>query len=166
MSMVKNQSTISEQEVNLTRAAIEHRATWMALIFEETKKSDCNCDVEKIFRNAIKKCGNIHGLGFKAACADPTSMEDFCKAFLTENGKKNFEMEITGVDKDNLKIEFHYCPLLNAWKKLGIPAEEFPLLCDMAMDGDRGIAQSMGVTLDLPETIAKGDSVCKLHFHK
>lgn len=162
---IKNEATISEQEVDLTRAGIEHRATWMALIFEELKTSGCK-DAETIFRTAIKKCGLMHGLGFKADCKDPSDVNDFYKAFLSDNGKKNFEMDVTKVDKDNLKIEFHYCPLLNAWKKLGLPEEEFPLLCDMAMDGDRGIAKSMGLKLELNETIAKGNPTCNLHFHK
>jgi hypothetical protein len=40
------------------------------------------------------------------------------------------------------------------------------LLCDIAMDGDRGIAEVMGLKLELGETIAQGCPACKLHFHK
>jgi hypothetical protein len=69
-------------------------------------------------------------------------------------------------DKDNLKVDFHYCPLVNAWQKLGFNDETCGLLCDMAMEGDRGIAEVMGLTLDLQETIAQGCSNCKLHFYK
>ena len=75
-------------------------------------------------------------------------------------------MKVTECDKDNLKIQFHYCPLLNAWKKLGFDDETCAKLCDIAMDGDRGIAESMGLTLDLKETIAQGCQTCNLHFHK
>ena len=81
-------------------------------------------------------------------------------------GKSTFQMDVTECTKDDLKIEFHYCPLLAAWKKQGIDDETCAKLCDMAMDGDRGIAESMGLTLDLTDTIAKGCPVCKLHFHK
>ena len=55
---------------------------------------------------------------------------------------------------------------MNAWKKLGLDDEKIALFCDIAMDGDRGIAESMGITLDLGDTIAKGCASCKLHFHK
>lgn len=163
---IKNKASISEPEVDLTRAGIEHRATWMALLFEETKKACTDKKAEEIFRTAIKKCGHMHGTGYKACCADPSNVNNFYKAFLSDNGKKNFEMDITEVDHDNLKIEFHYCPLVNAWKKLGIPDENLPILCDMAMDGDRGIAEQMGLKLNLDETIAKGNPTCNLHFHK
>lgn len=38
------------------------------------------------------------------------------------------------------------------------------LLCDHAMCGDRGIAQSFGCELDLPQTIARGDDICQIRF--
>jgi hypothetical protein len=75
-------------------------------------------------------------------------------------------MDVKDLNRDNLIVEFNYCPLINAWKKLGIDDETCELLCDMAMDGDRGIAEAMGYKFDLTDTIAKGCSTCKLHFHK
>ena len=164
MSKIVNNPTIKEEKIDLARGCIEHRATWMALTFDEMEKA--GIDAEKITRAAILKCGNVHGLGYKAMCENPDSLKDFANAFLPENGKKNFEIEIVGVDDNNLKLEFHYCALVNAWKKLGYDDKKIDLLCDMAMDGDRGIAESMGVKLDLSDTIAKGCSTCKLHFHK
>lgn len=164
MSNITNNPTIKEEKIDLARSCIEHRATWMALIYDEMEKS--GCDAEKITRAAILKCGNIHGLGYKAMCENPESVEDFAGAFLPENGKKNFEINIVDVDAEGLKLEFHYCALVNAWKKLGYDDRKIELFCDMAMDGDRGIAESMGLTLSLTDTIAKGCATCKLHFHK
>lgn len=164
MSEIINNPTIKEEKIDLARGCIEHRATWMALIYEEMEK--LGYDAEKATRAAILRCGNIHGLGFKEACKNPESLKDFAAAFLPENGKKNFEIEIVEMDEDNLKLEFHYCALVNAWKKLGYSDEKIDLLCDMAMDGDRGIAESMGLKLTLTDTIAKGCGTCKLHFHK
>ena len=40
-----------------------------------------------------------------------------------------------------LSVEFHYCPLVAAWKKLGASDEECAVLCDIAMDGDRESAK-------------------------
>ena len=40
-----------------------------------------------------------------------------------------------------LSVDFHYCPLVAAWKKLGATDEECAVLCDIAMDGDRGICE-------------------------
>lgn len=164
MSKIKNIPQIDEEKVNINRNAIEHRATWMALIFEEAKKA--GCDAEAITRKAIKRCGNIHGANFKAACDNPDDVSNFADVFLTDIGKKTFEMEINQVNKASLSIDFNYCPLVSAWKKLNLDDETCALLCDIAMDGDRGIAEAMGLNLDLTDTIAKGCPTCKLNFHK
>lgn len=162
---IKNESNINDnKEVNINRAAIEHRATWMGLIYDEANKA--GADAEGICRKAISRCGRMHGNNFKAACEDPKNVECFRKAFLPELGLNTFEMKVLDCDKDNLYIDFHYCPLLNAWKKLGFDDETCAKLCDIAMDGDRGIAASMGYELELTDTIAKGCPTCKLHFHK
>ena len=46
----------------------------------------------------------------------------------------------------------------------GLSDEEICRLCDHAMCGDRGIAESFGCELELPKTIAKGDGVCQIRF--
>lgn len=161
---MKNEATINEERININRAAIEHRATWMGLIFDEAEKA--GVDAEGILRKAIKRCGKIHGEGYKALCEDPANCEDFRNAFLGEIGVKTFEMDNIRATYDDVKVDFHYCALVNAWKKLGFDDERIALLCDIAMDGDRGIAEAMGLSLDLTDTIAKGCPECKLHFHK
>ena len=153
---IKNVSLVYDEKVNINRKAIEHRATWMGLTYDEGVKA--GVDAEGIARRAIKRTGNFHGTGFKASCADPSDLRDFEGAFLDDLGKSTFQMD--------MKIEFHYCPLLSAWKKQGFDDETCAKLCDMAMDGDRGIAEAMGLKLDLTDTIASGCPVCKLHFHK
>ena len=66
--MIKNEAKITNDvEVNINRAAIEHRATWMGLIFDELRKD--GIDPEPAFRRAIRRCGNFHGKGFKHAVA-------------------------------------------------------------------------------------------------
>lgn len=164
MSKITNNAKVNEDKINLARACVEHRATWMALTYAEMEKA--GVDAEKITRAAVKKCGNIHGLRFREQCRNPADLNDFSGVFLGEDGRKMFEMEVFGVDKDNIHADFHYCALVNAWKKLGLDDEKIALFCDIAMDGDRGIAESMGITLDLTDTIAKGCANCKLHFHK
>ncbi len=162
---IRNVSSINDDvEVNINRNAIEHRATWMGLIYDEAEKA--GADAEGICRKAVRRCGLMHGANYRAACANPEDVRDFKGAFLNELGQKTFEMDITGCDAENLRIDFHYCALLNAWKKLGFDDERCARLCDIAMDGDRGIAEAMGLKLELTDTLAKGCATCKLHFHK
>jgi hypothetical protein len=164
MSKIQNTANPVDEIVDVNRAQIEHRATWMGLIYDEMKKA--GLDAEGIIRRAIKRCGLMHGEIFKRKCADPANCEDFRNAFLGDLGVKTFNMDSISADKDNVKTTFHYCALLTAWQKLDFDDETCALLCDMAMDGDRGIAQAMGYKFDLAHTIAQGCPDCKLHFHK
>ena len=107
MSKITNNATVNEDKINLARACVEHRATWMALTYAEMEKA--GVDAEKITRAAVKKCGNIHGLKFRDQCANPKDLNDFSGVFLGPDGRKMFEMEVYGVDKDNIKADFHYC---------------------------------------------------------
>ncbi len=161
---IKNVSLVYDEKVNINRKAIEHRATWMGLTYDEGVKA--GVDAEGITRRAIARTGLFHGENDKAMCEDPTDMRQFADAFLDDLGKSTFQMDVTECTKDDLKIEFHYCPLLAAWKKQGFDDETCAKLCDMAMDGDRNIAKAMGYELELTDTIASGCPVCKLHFHK
>lgn len=165
--MITNNPNPVADIVEVNRAQIEHRATWMGLIYDEMVKA--GIDAEPILRRAIKRCGRMHGENFKARCADPQSCVDFKNAFLGDESKvgpQSFNMKNIQADHDNVTVNFNYCALVSAWKKLGFDDETCALLCDVAMDGDRGIAETMGLELALENTIAKGCATCDLHFHK
>lgn len=165
--MINNVANPVEEIVNVNRAQIEHRATWMGLIYDEMQKA--GIDAEPIIRRAITRCGLMHGENFKKQCADPENCVDFKGAFLGDEtcvGPQSFHMTDIKADHDNVSVNFHYCALVNAWKKLGFDDETCAKLCDMDMDGDRGIAKANGLELELTDTIAKGCATCKLHFHK
>jgi L-2-amino-thiazoline-4-carboxylic acid hydrolase-like protein len=162
MSKIVNEANLKDHETQLLRNAIGHRATWMALMYLEAKKN--GCDAEKITRDAIRKTGHIQGAKIKEGLENKEDVTYFKEAFLTPGVIKYFEMEVTDLDVDELKVEFNYCPLVDAWRDLDIDDETIDLLCDMAMDGDRGIAEAMGLEFELGDTIAKGCPQCKLHF--
>lgn len=164
MSKIKNVAKITDDVmVNNVRNAIEHRATWMSLILDEAAKK--GLDYEQLGRAAVQATGSMHGnrvCGAKCSAALP----DFQKAFLDELGQKLFEMDITACDEEKLEVEFHYCALVNAWKKLGFSDERIDLLCDVAMDGDRKIAEANGLEFKLGKTIAQGYDICEVNFYK
>ncbi|MDR1095860.1 MAG: L-2-amino-thiazoline-4-carboxylic acid hydrolase [Spirochaetaceae bacterium] len=164
MAKITNEAGPTDETGEVNRAQIEHRATWMGLIYDEMVKA--GVDAEPIIRRAVKRCGRIHGGNIKKRCANPGDCTDFRGAFLSDLVVKTFDMRPVSADRDSLSVDFHYCALVKAWKKLGFDDKTCDLLCDMAMDGDRGIAEVMGLRLELRETIAKGCPVCKLRFRK
>ncbi|GMO41648.1 MAG: hypothetical protein Pg6C_02610 [Treponemataceae bacterium] len=164
MPNIKNIPDAVDETGEVNRAQIEHRATWMGLIYDEMVKA--GVDAEPIIRRAIKRCGRIHGENIKKRCADSENCEDFRKAFLSDLVIKTFDMRPINVERNSLSVDFHYCALISAWQKLGFDDKSCELLCDMAMDGDRGIAEVMGLKFELARTIAQGCPDCKLRFSK
>lgn len=147
------------------RKAIEHRATWMYLLLKEARER--GLDWDDFGRAAVRKTGSIHGLLKKEKMVDPGSMEEFTTVFAGETSRGVFEMEVQAADEEKYHLDFHYCPLVSAWQKLGATQEEIEQLCDIAMDGDRGVAdQFPEFEFSLGKTIAGGDEMCEIRFDK
>ena len=165
MSKINNNPSITDNDaVNINRNAVEHRATWMGLSYEVAKES--GVDGEKLLRSAVSRTGCLHGALIKNRVHKPVKLDEFCDAFLTPVAIKTFEMEFKMKTRDALEIRFHYCPLVSGWLKADIPAKDIPKLCDIAMDGDRNIASTVGLGFSLGRTIAAGDPVCEVNFFR
>lgn len=159
-----DEKRIMEEKRDLVRGAIEHRATWMALMYLEAKKE--GCDAEKITRAAIRQTGLIQGANVKKSLENSEDITQFQKEFLSPIVSEVFAIDFKEVEPENLKIEFNYCALVEGWKKLDLDDETIALLCDMAMDGDRAIAEAMGYEFDLGDTIAEKCDTCNIKFYK
>ena len=144
------------------REQLEHRALWMYLLCDEAKKK--GMPAEEYAPAAIKRCGLYQGANLVKKGGKGQSLKGLKKALFGKAAQLVFEMKIQRCTDDNLDIDFHYCPLVKAWQKQGCSDEEICMLCDHAMCGDRGIAESFGCELELPKTIAKGDGVCQIRF--
>ena len=159
--MIKNNPTKSNPRTDLQRADFEHRATWFALLIDEAKKQGLDTSFA---HNAILRCGKFHG---ENKYPDTESLPEFAAAFANEDVVNSFEMELLENDEKNLSIDFHYCPLGAAWQKLGLPEDQMPELCDIAMDGDRGIISTYPkFSFELGKTIAKRDDVSQIRIKK
>ena len=159
---IKNEPKYKNGLLMAIREQLEHRALWMYLLCDEAKKK--GLAPEEYAPNAIKRCGLYQGAGLVEKGGKGKSLKGLKKALFGKAAQLVFEMKILRCDDDHLDIDFHYCPLVKAWQKQGCTDEEIRLLCDHAMCGDRGIAESFGCQLDLPKTIANGDGKCEIRF--
>ena len=145
------------------REQLEHRALWMYLLVDEAKKK--GLDPYDFAADAIRRCGHFNGQNLVSK-GNTDSLKGLKKTLFTKPAQMVFEMKIQNCTDDELEIHFHYCPLVKAWQKAGCSDEEIAMLCDIAMCGDRGIGERYGAELDLPKTIANGDDICHLRYHK
>ena len=159
--MIQNKPTKTSPRAELQRSDFEHRATWFALLIDEAKKQGLDTSFA---HEAIRRCGRFHG---ETKYPRTDDLTEFAPQFANENVRETFEMEILEQSDERLSIDFHYCPLVAAWQKLGLPEEALPELCDIAMDGDRGIISTYPkFRFELGKTIAKGDDVCEIPISK
>lgn len=143
------------------REQLEHRALWLYLLVDEAKKH--GLESSDFAFGAVKRCGLYQGKEIIQK-SDTTSLKGLRKVLFTRSAQKIFEMNIVEESDDKLAIDFHYCPLVKAWQKQGLPDDEIEHLCDIAMCGDRGIGEAYGVELELPKTIARGDDCCAIRY--
>jgi len=165
MEKIYSQEEHEELIVLEIRKAIEHRATWMYLLLQEARKK--GLDWDDFARSAIHATGCLGGQKRREKMENPDSMEEFTTVFAGGISRKVFEMQVLAADEKAYHLDFHYCPLVSAWQKLGISPEEIEQLCDIAMEGDRGTADEFpAFEFSLGKTIAGGHEVCEIRFDK
>jgi len=163
VSNIKNEPKIKNGLIKAVREQLEHRALWMYLLCDEAGKKGIQS--EEFAPEAIRRCGMYQG-GELVKKGGTTSLKGLKKTLFSKPAQWVFEMKVLKSTDDCLYIDFHYCPLVKAWQKQGCADDEISCLCDFAMCGDRGIAESYGCELSLPKTLAKGDEVCEIRFDR
>jgi hypothetical protein len=163
MAAIINKPKIKMPLIRAIRELLEHRALWMYLLCDEARKK--GLDPEQFAPEAIRRCGCYQGKGHVEK-GGSRSLKSLKKRLFSLPARMIFEMKIRSCTDDNLDIDFFYCPLVASWQKQGCSGEEIARLCDFAMWGDRGIAESFGCELELRKTIAQGDGVCEIRFKR
>ena len=96
---------------------------------------------------------------------DKKDINDFVqKMFRGPLGFAAYEVEIVESGHDKAVLDYHFCPLVQAWQSLGLSDEEIAAQCDAAMVGDFITAETAGFDLELQKAIAHGDCVCRLVY--
>lgn len=170
MSAITNkESILNDEKANILRGAVWTRACWMGLIYEEACKAGWAKEGEEIIRRAVRRYGQSQGASMKKSLAGgdgSLDMEKFVQAFGSPVAVSAFEAEVEPDGEEKVDIEYHFCPLLKSWQDLGYDDETCGKLCDMAMEGDRNMAQGMGLGFELTDTIAHGCPTCRMSFYK
>jgi len=157
--MEEKESMVPREElIRRVRAAVEDRAAWFALLYEEFCTVLPEEKVIELCRKAIRK------YGAEKAATDPRPFEP--KNWVIRHRDKGsaeiFNSDIE-YDEERAVQKMKYCPLVEAWKKMGYGPDKQDLFCDIAMDGDRARADGHpGIVMELHETIGKGCDFCRL----
>lgn len=146
-----------EELTDAFRGAIEDRARWFYLLLKYAKEE--NADVDKIAERAITEFGRMKGIAIGKA----DTAEEFARALLTGHAREAFEMQPVRLEAEESVLQFSYCALVEAWKKLGSSDEEIAHLCKLARYGDHGMVGAFeDLELDFNQLLSEGDSCCEL----
>lgn len=119
-------------------------------------------DKEDYARTAVHRIGRDNARSFGELINLPSFVFDFFDKGLISQ----FRPELKEMTDTEARIDFHYCPMLGGLYKMTQDKDELMLLCDCAMETDRGLASQLGLDFDLGGTIAAGHETCELCFRK
>lgn len=163
-----NKPTKTDEVTNMMRSLCAKRACTQYFCEVEAKKAGLEGD--QWIDTAMKRYGYDTAKALEANMKDPSDLEEFAQNFGVGLDRDIYEMQNVEQTKDRFFLQFHYCPFVAKWIEMGVPQEDLPRLCFIAMGGDRGIGEVFekehGIKFTLGKTIAHGHPTCDLLFEK
>ncbi len=155
--------TETEKSKCETREAFKNRGILYRLFFEEITKEVGEETATIIMKRAIYRWGGAKSDRFREL-AEKKDFNGIASEFLKTsvcNGKL-FKPSIHRVDHRSAIIDMEGCPLVEAWKEMGLSEQEVAKMCDIANATDYGKYEGMGFKLKIESTLAKGEEKCRL----
>jgi predicted ArsR family transcriptional regulator len=149
-----------------TRASFENRAFMYAYLYEELAEELGRDRAVEIMKRAIYRRGLEVGRKY-AAAAEAGDLAEVGRIFVEGSPCEGafFEPAIEEIDEGRLVLRMCSCPLENAWRSLGLPAEEIDTLCEIAAAVDEGTFEGAGLDLTFLDRLGKpGSSRCLLEL--
>jgi hypothetical protein len=151
---------------DLTKAQFEatkQRGKYLAFIVKELDKDGFK-DFDDTLKRAIFNFGKDKSTGW-----GPLGAKEFMNHLVPDEATKGMMQfnEIGDSSGNRAECTFGRCPLEEGWKEMGLSDQERRRLCSIAQQHDFGIVDNNEeLTLEMPEAIGLGYSVCRLIFKK
>ena len=130
---------------------------YLYLLFKEMQAANGQAAAAMAGRAIFK-----YGQAKARAMERMTTPADFVRHQMRPGREGIFEKEAVAAGDERGEVRFHYCPLVQAWQRLGATREELALLCDIAMQADFGMVSDAPFDLEIAGSIARGDRYCRL----
>lgn len=146
------------------RAAFKSRALVYAAMYEEIAAEFGADKAREICKRAIYKRGEAIAHVFAPhAPADLAGLRDTFLNFIPQ-GEQLFAPEVVQCSENELEIQFHRCPLKEAWLEAGVDGAALENLCDIGGVVDYGTFEKAGFSIT-SETWQRGrEGCCRLHI--
>ena len=131
-----------------TRSAFENRALMYAYLYEELAEELGRDRAIEIMKRAIYRRGLEVGRKY-AEAAEAGDLAEVGRIFVEGSpcGGTLFEPAIDELEDGRLVLSMSSCPLADAWRAIGLPAEQIDTLCEIAAAVDEGTFEGAGLDL-------------------
>lgn len=157
-----------EQSRQETRAAFENRAQMYYYIFDELSAEVGRERAAEVMKRAIRRRGVEVGRKYAPAVAAGDLDEVgrmFCEGSPCQG--QLFEPAVEERTAEGVVLSMHACPLVDAWRAMGLPPGEIDLLCEIAVAVDYGTFEGAGLELAFRDRLgAPGSERCVLELRK
>jgi len=129
-------------------AQLKNRALVYLEMYDVLSEEFGAARAEGLLARAIERRGRSAGRAL--AQFAPVDFDGLCKAFLKGVPGEGalFAPEILRCDQNGVEIQFHACPLKDAWEDAGLGADKRALLCRIAGKVDKGMFEAAGFAID------------------
>jgi hypothetical protein len=146
-----------------TRGAFENRALMYAYLYEELLPVLGREETVALMKRAIYRRGLEVGRKYRAAAQEGDLAEVgniFCSGSPCAGGL--FDPGIEERADGRIVLRMTSCPLIDAWREVGLPAEEIDTLCEIAAAVDEGTFDGAGLELRFLSRLGAGEGKCLL----
>ena len=150
-----------------TRDAFKNRGVLYRLFFEEISKEIGEEKAVNIMKKAIYRWGGAKSDRYRAL-AGKKDFKGIADEFVRTsvcNGEV-FKPSIHKLDNKSTVIDMEGCPLVEAWREMGLSEEEVTKMCEISNATDYGKYEGMGFKLTIESTLAKGEGKCRLKIEE
>ncbi len=149
-----------------TRDAFENRAQMYWYIYDELSAEVGPERASTLMKQAVFRRGLEVGRKYRAAAGsgDLAAVGAiFCDGSPSEGAL--FTPGIETLEDGRLVLRMESCPLVDAWRKLGLAPEEIDRMCDISAAVDEGTFQGAGLSLTFLDRLGKpGSCRCLLEL--
>jgi hypothetical protein len=146
------------------RNAMKSRALVYAAMYEEMATEFGADKAREVCKRAIYKRGEaIADVFAPHAPADLKGLKDTFLNFIPQ-GKHIFAPEVVQCTTHELEIQFHRCPLKEAWQEAGYAGEALAILCDIGGIVDYGTFEKAGFSIQSDTWQPGREGCCRLHI--
>lgn len=142
-----------------TRAAFENRALMYWYIYDELSAEMGPERATTLMKQAVFRRGLEVGRKYRASAeaGDLAAVGAiFCDGSPSEGAL--FSPGIESLDDDRIVLRMESCPLVDAWRALGLAPQEIDRMCEISAAVDQGTFQGAGLSLEFLDRLGKAGS--------